>query len=136
MRIRRCELQRAAYDAALQEAKNLRADIDASGAAMKLAERQLRDTSIRAPFDGYIQQRMVSLGELVKAQTPVMTVVRVDPLKLRAEIPERMAPWVKIGQPVSLRRRCLSGQEFHGHRVAHQPGVNADTHVRVRSAGP
>src|SRR5262245_9829092 len=72
-------LKRAAYDSSLQEAKNLRADIDASAAAMKLADRQLRDTSIRAPFDGYIQQRMVSLGELVKAQMPVMTVVRVDP---------------------------------------------------------
>src|SRR5215510_14876490 len=58
-------LKTAAYDTALQEAKNLRADIDASAAAMKLADRQLRDTSIRAPFDGYIQQRMVSLGELV-----------------------------------------------------------------------
>ena len=77
-------------------------------AALKLAERQLRDASIRAPFDGYVQQRMVSLGELVKAQMPVMTVVRVDPLKLLAEIPERMAPWIKVGQPLTLHGRCLS----------------------------
>ena len=45
-------LKAAAYDAALQEAKNLKTDIDASGAAMKLAERHLEDASIRAPFDG------------------------------------------------------------------------------------
>lgn len=120
-------LKRAAYDAALQEAKNLRADIDASGAAMKLAERQLRDTSIRAPFDGYIQQRMVSLGELVKAQTPVMTVVRVDPLKLRAEIPERMAPWVKIGQPVSLRVDAYPDKNFTATVSRISPGVNTQT---------
>jgi multidrug resistance efflux pump len=55
-------LKTAAYDAALQEAKNLQADIDASEAAMKLAERHVEDASIRAPFDGYVQQRMVSLG--------------------------------------------------------------------------
>jgi membrane fusion protein, multidrug efflux system len=105
-------LKRAAYDSALQEAKNLRADIDASAAAMKLAERQLRDASIRAPFEGYIQQRMVSLGELVKAQMPVMTVVRVDPLKLRSEIPERMAPWVKVGQPLTLKVEAFRDQSF------------------------
>ena len=37
-----------------------------SNAAAQLADRQLRDASIRAPFDGYVQQRLVSLGELVK----------------------------------------------------------------------
>ena len=51
---------------------------------------------------------MVSLGELVKAQMPVMTVVRVDPLKLHAEIPERMAPWVKVGQPRGAASRRFS----------------------------
>src|SRR5262245_52772681 len=96
-------LKTAAYDAAQQEAKNLRIDIDASAASMKLADRQLRDAFIRAPFDGYVQQRMVSVGELVKTQMPVMTVVRVNPLKLRSEIPERMAPWVKVGQDVTLK---------------------------------
>ena len=94
--------KQASYDAALQSARNLSADIDASEAAAKLADRQLRDTDIRAPFDGFVQKRMVSVGELVKTQMPVMTVVRVNPLKLLAEIPERMAPWVKVGQPLAL----------------------------------
>lgn len=120
-------LKRAAYDSALQEAKNLRADIDASAAAMKLAERQLRDTSIRAPFDGYIQQRMVSLGELVKAQMPVMTVVRVDPLKLLSEIPERMAPWVKVGQPVTLKVDAFRDKSFTATVSRISPAVTTQT---------
>ena len=120
-------LKRAAYDSALQEAKNLRADIDASAAAMKLAERQLRDTSIRAPFDGYVQQRMVSLGELVKAQMPVMTVVRVDPLKLRSEIPERMAPWIKVGQPLSLRVDAFPDKNFTATVSRISPAVTTQT---------
>src|SRR4249920_2558851 len=69
----------------------------------KLADRQLRDAVIRAPFDGYVQKRLVSLGEFVKSQTPVMNVVRVDPLKVIGEIPERMAPWIEAGQAVELR---------------------------------
>ena len=120
-------LKTAAYDAALQEAKNLQADIDATAAAVKLAERHLQDASIRAPFDGYVQQRMVSLGELVKAQMPVMTVVRVDPLKLLSEIPERMAPWVKVGQPLSLRVDAFPDKRFTATVSRISPGVNTQT---------
>jgi RND family efflux transporter MFP subunit len=120
-------LKRSAHDTALQEAKNLQTDIDASAAAMKLAERQLRDTSIRAPFDGYVQQRMVSLGELVKAQMPVMTVVRVDPLKLRSEIPERMAPWVKVGQPLTLRVDAFPDKSFAATVSRISPAVTTET---------
>ena len=65
---------------------------------------------------------MVSLGELVKAQMPVMTVVRVDPLKVIAEIPERMAPWVKVGQPVDLQVDAYPDTTLHRQGVAHQPG--------------
>src|SRR5215212_2090759 len=83
----------AGYESALQSAKNLRASIQASEAAMKLAERQVRDTEIRAPFDGYVEKRLVNLGELVKTQMPVMAIIRLDPLKVIAEVPERMAPW-------------------------------------------
>jgi membrane fusion protein, multidrug efflux system len=120
-------LKTAAYDASLQEAKNLQSDIDATAAAMKLAERHLEDASIRAPFAGYVQQRMVSLGELVKAQMPVMTVVRVDPLKLRSEIPERMAPWVKIGQPLTLRVDAFPDKSFAATISRISPAVTTET---------
>jgi multidrug efflux pump subunit AcrA (membrane-fusion protein) len=94
--------KQAAYDSSLQNARNLRADISASVASAKLADRQLRDASIRAPFNGFVEKRLVSLGQLVNVQTPVMSVVRVDPLRVTAEIPEALAPWVKVGQPVTL----------------------------------
>jgi len=119
--------KQAGYDSALQNAKNLRADIDASDAGMKLADRQLRDTYIRAPFDGYIQKRVVSLGELVKAQSPVMSVVRVDPLKVTAEIPERMGPWIKVGQPVSLQVDALPDKTLTGTVSRISPAVNIQT---------
>jgi len=119
--------KQAGYDLALQNAKNLRADIDASDAGMKLADRQLRDTYIRAPFDGYVQKRVVSLGELVKAQSPVMSVVRVDPLKVIAEIPERMGPWIKVGQPVSLQVDAYPDKTLTGSVSRISPAVNIQT---------
>jgi RND family efflux transporter MFP subunit len=121
------QTKQAGYDSSLQNAKNLRADIDASEAAAKLAERQLRDTAIRAPFDGYVQKRLVNLGEYVKVQTPVMAVVRVDPLKVAAEIPERMAPWIKVDQPIDLHVDAFPGKTITGKVSRISPAVTTST---------
>jgi RND family efflux transporter MFP subunit len=119
--------KRASYDLSLQSAKNLRASIQASEASMKLADRQLRDTEIRSPFDGYVEKRLVNLGELVKSQTPVMAVVRVDPLKVIAEIPEKMAPWITEGQPVQLVVDAYPDRTFTGKVSRISPAVNTAT---------
>jgi multidrug efflux pump subunit AcrA (membrane-fusion protein) len=121
------QAKRAGYDAALQNAKNLRASIQASEAAMKLAGRQLRDTEIRAPFDGYVEKRLVNLGELVKTQMPVMAVVRLDPLKVTAEMPEKMAPWITGGRPVELHVDAYPGRTFTGKVTRISPAVNTAT---------
>jgi RND family efflux transporter MFP subunit len=119
--------KQAEYESSLQNARNMAADIDASNAAARLAERQLRDASIRAPFDGYVQQRMVSLGELVKEQMPVMKIVRVDPLKVTAEIPEGLAPWVQSGQGVDLLVDAYPDKPFTGKVSRISPTVNQQT---------
>ncbi len=119
--------KRASYDSSLQNAKNLRASIQASEASMKLADRQLRDTEIRSPFDGIVEKRFVNLGELVKTQMPVMQVVRVDPLKVIAEIPEKMAPWISTGQPVQLYVDAYPDKAFTGKMSRISPAVNAAT---------
>jgi multidrug efflux pump subunit AcrA (membrane-fusion protein) len=121
------EAAKAGYTSALQNARNLRASIQASEAAMKLADRHLRDTAIRAPFDGYVERRLVNLGELVKAQMPVISIVRLDPLKVIAEIPERMAPWITDGRAVELRVDAYRDRTFTGKVTRISPAVNTAT---------
>jgi RND family efflux transporter MFP subunit len=121
------ESKQASYDSALQSARNLRASIQASEATMKLAGRQLRDTEIRAPFDGYVEKRLVNLGELVKAQMPVMAIVRLDPLKVTAELPEKMAPWISDGRPVELHVDAYRDRTFTGKVTRISPVVNPAT---------
>jgi len=121
------ETKKATYDASLHNARNLRASIQASQATMKLAARQLRDAEIRAPFDGYVERRLVNLGELVKAQMPVMAIVRLDPLKVIAEIPEKMAPWIADGRPVELRVDAYRDRTFTGKVTRISPAVNTST---------
>jgi len=121
------ETKNASYDLAVQNARNLRADIDVADAATKLATRQLRDAVIRAPFQAYVQKRMVAPGQLVAAQTPVMSLVRVGPLKIIAEIPERMAPWVRVNQGVKFQADAFPGRTFTATVSRISPAVNAQT---------
>jgi multidrug efflux pump subunit AcrA (membrane-fusion protein) len=121
------QARRAQHESARQNAKNLHASIQASQATMKLADRQLRDTDIRAPFDGYVEKRLVNLGELVKSQMPVMAVVRLDPLKVVAEIPEKMAPWISDGRPVELHVDAYHDRVFTGKVTRISPAVNTST---------
>ena len=74
-----------------------------------------------------MQKRLVSVGEFVKTQTPVMGVVRVNPLKVTAEIPEMMAPWIQVGQPVELRVDAFPNRTITGKVSRISPVVNTST---------
>jgi RND family efflux transporter MFP subunit len=117
----------ASYDSALQNASNLKADIDVSSAMTNLAARQLRDTNIRAPFDAYVQKRMVTVGQLVSPQTAVMSLVRGGALKIVAEIPERMAPWIKQNQSAEFSVDAFADRKFSATISRISPSVNTQT---------
>jgi HlyD family secretion protein len=123
--------KQASYDSSLQNAKNLQASIAAADAAMKLADRQLRDTYVRSPFDGYVEKRFVNLGQLVKGSlgtpVPVMGVVRLDPLRVTGEIPEKMVPWIAVGQPVEIHVDAYPGKAIAGKMSRISPTVNSAT---------
>ncbi|HZR24767.1 MAG TPA: efflux RND transporter periplasmic adaptor subunit [Vicinamibacterales bacterium] len=122
--------KQAGYDLSLQNAKNLQANIAAADAGAKLADRQLRDTYIRAPFDGFVQRRFVNLGQLVKGSgtpVPVMSVVRIDPLKVTGEIPEKMVPWMSVGQGVEVHVDAYPDKAIAGKISRISPSVNPAT---------
>ena len=123
--------KQASYDSSLQNAKNLQANIAAADAAAKLADRQLRDTYIRAPFDGYISKRFVNLGQLVKGSAaspiPVMGLVRLDPLKVTGEIPEKFVPWIGLDQAVELHVDAYPEKAIGGKMSRISPAVNTAT---------
>ena len=90
-------------ESALEEARTRQAALGQRRTEVEIAEKQLKDTSLHAPFDGAIQARTAGLGEFLQAGTPVVTLVRTDPLRLRLEVPERDATDVRAGQTVRLR---------------------------------
>jgi RND family efflux transporter MFP subunit len=120
----RYDTAKAARDQALASARQLRADIEAQSSSLRLAQRELRDAVIRAPFDGYVAERLVSPGQFVQPQAPVMRIVRLQPLKLTAEVPEKFAPWIENGRDMAVKVDAFPEQVFAGKVVRIAPGVN------------
>jgi multidrug efflux pump subunit AcrA (membrane-fusion protein) len=115
---------KAAHDQALASARQLRADIESQSSSLRLAQRNLRDAVIRAPFDGYVAERLVSQGQYIQTQAPVMRIVRLQPLKITAEVPEKFAPWIQTGREMSVRVDAYPAQVFTGKVVRISPAVN------------
>jgi RND family efflux transporter MFP subunit len=120
----RYDTAKAAHDQALASARQLRADIEAQSSSLRLAQRNLRDAVIRAPFDGYVAERLVSQGQYVQPQAPVMRIVRLQPLKLTAEVPEKFAPWIQAGRDMAVKVDAFPGQVFTGKVVRISPSVS------------
>jgi membrane fusion protein (multidrug efflux system) len=115
---------RAAHQAAIAAERQLRAEIAAREAALRGATRELQDAVIRAPFDGVVAERMVSQGQFVAVQTPVMRLVRLQPLRLTAEIPEKFGPGIHVGQVISLRTDAFPDTPVDGRVTRISPDVN------------
>lgn len=82
------EIARAAVTAAVQQAQqahlavgdteSLQAQLDAARAAVALAERDLRNTTIHAPFDGYVLGLEIAEGTFASVGRPLFTLVKAD----------------------------------------------------------
>ena len=90
------------YQDAYEEVRNRQGILAQRQSELDLARQQLKDTSVVAPLDGIVQEKLASVGEYMAAGAPVVNIVRMDPLRLRAEIPERESRTVRTGQDVRV----------------------------------
>jgi RND family efflux transporter MFP subunit len=96
------------YQDALEEIRNRQGVLAQRRSELALAKQQLDDTVVYSPLDGVVQEKKANVGEYLAAGAPVATVVRIDPLRLRVEVPERESHTVKMGQSV---RVTMEGDE-------------------------
>jgi membrane fusion protein, multidrug efflux system len=106
-RTQKLHAMKAIPDAELDRAKAARdtANDRASsmGAKLALQSKTVGDATIRAPFDGIVTERFVDVGEYVRPDTKIATIVRSDVLRLRLSVPESSASAVKEGQSVDFK---------------------------------
>ena len=110
----RYQSAQAAYDQTLNQTRNLIQEVERYKAVLDLQRKKLRDTSVKAPFTAYIKDRQVTVGQFVRPNTPLFTLVKIDPIRLRIEVPERMAPWIKVGQMAEISVEAFEGRNFDG----------------------
>ena len=92
-----------AYQDARQDIRNRQGVLAQRKSELALAKQQLEYSVLRSPIDGAVSARPASEGQFVAAGTPIVTIVKVHPLRLRLPVPERAAAQVRVGQQVQIR---------------------------------
>jgi RND family efflux transporter MFP subunit len=114
------------YQDALEEVRNRQAILSQRRIELELARQALSDSRLTAPFAGRVRERHATPGQYLAAGTPVATIVKVHPLRLRLSIPEREAASVRIGQ---LVRVSLEGDPavYEGRVARVSPAIEEDS---------
>ncbi|MDG3444482.1 HlyD family secretion protein [Nitrospirillum amazonense] len=90
-------------------------EVMAARARVEQAQVDLGRTTVRAPFDGVVARRQVQVGQRVKADTMLMSVVPVGEAYVDANFKEVQLAHVRPGQPAELTADLYGGGVvFHG----------------------
>jgi RND family efflux transporter MFP subunit len=116
--------RQAAYEASRDGLRTQLATVQALRAEVRLAEKRLNDATVRAPFDGQIEARLVSPGQYLRENTPIVTLVKSWPLRLRAEIPESAAAEVRSGTTLTFTTDAAPGARFHARVTELNPTLD------------
>jgi RND family efflux transporter MFP subunit len=100
---------RSLYDSRVKELAEARSSLIESDAriasgevALQLADIELRDSEIRAPFPGAVTLKHVSEGAWVGVGDPVVTLVNDSDLEIEAEVPAAYIATLKVAQKVEF----------------------------------
>ena len=104
--------RQAALEGARDEARTLLANVQALKAEVKLAQKRLNDATVRAPFDGSVEQKLVSAGAYLKENTPILTLVKTHPLRLRVDLPESAVGSVKVGTNLTFSTDAAQQESY------------------------
>ena len=127
--LQRDAVSKEALEIVKTELATLNADIDKVKA-------QIGQTELRAPFDGIIGLRQVSVGSYASPSTIIAKHTSVKPIKVEFSIPERYAGSIAKGTPLEFntegRLDTLSAKVY-----AKEASIDANTHtLLVRALHP
>jgi membrane fusion protein (multidrug efflux system) len=117
---------RQQYLAAQNSAQQSYRSLIAARARIDVARKASADTSVRAPFDGLVAERLVSIGDYVTRGTKVAAVVKIDPLRVELTVPEQYLSRVSSGQSVRLTVDAYPGETFAAKVRFVSPALKTD----------
>ena len=120
------------YEVAIHQAQqnyaavaNAQGAVDAAQTQLALAKRALNYSVVVAPMAGYVSDRPADVGEYVSPTSKIATIVSLNPLRVRIDVPEQAIPRVHLGESVSVSVSAYPERNFAGHIARVSPSVTA-----------
>lgn len=99
---------------------------------LTMAQKQLDDAQVRAPFSGTVSVRSVSEGDVVSPGTAIFTIVDPASMRFEASVPAAQLSQVKVGAPVMFAVSGYPDRRFDGRVARINPAVDQATgQVRI-----
>jgi membrane fusion protein, multidrug efflux system len=127
--LERDAISQESYDQVVTELQVIEADI-------ALVEARISETELRAPFDGIVGLRNVSIGSYVNPNTKIARIVKNRPLKIEFSVSERYSGEIGPGFPIIFR---VDGEPspFDAVVYAIDPKIDINTRtISVRAIYP
>jgi RND family efflux transporter MFP subunit len=132
-------LAQARYQAAVDAVNQQLAVVEQQRSALSLAKKALVDTVVRAPITGAVKEKHTARGAYLPVNGKIVTLVKINPLRLRADIPEAAAASVRTGQQMTVSVEAFPNRTFSGRIVRIGPSLNEQTRaltVEAQVANP
>ncbi len=107
-------IAQADHDRVADQCSTSKESIAAAQARAASAAQMVGDGLIRAPFAGVVTERYVNVGEFVRQDTKVVSLVAVDSLRLEFSVPEADIGAVKQGGTMTFTVPTFPGRPFAG----------------------
>ena len=115
------------YDISLQQVNSLKADI-------AYTQSLIDKTVIKAPFAGQMGLKQVSLGAYISTASTIVTLQKVDQLKVDFTLPEIYQNYIKVGKNVSIESIANPGVKMIATIAAIEPQIIATSrNIKVRA---
>lgn len=95
---------------------------------------QLDQTLIKAPFNGYLGIRQVSLGDYITEGQSIVNLQDTDPMYVDFTVPEKYLSSVKTGQRVVISSNAFGQSKYDGKIIAMESKVNQATRTLTMRA--
>jgi multidrug efflux pump subunit AcrA (membrane-fusion protein) len=81
----------------------LQAEVDRMKASVDLAKNTLDSAVVTAPISGIIARRSIDPGEMAQPGVPLLTIVKMDQVKVEASVPQDHINQIKVGSEVQVK---------------------------------
>ncbi len=102
-------------------------ELAAAKARLVTARQQVSRTEVRAPFDGVVSERKISVGDTVQVGRELVKVIDPSSMRFEGQVSADRLGELKLGQPVSFRINGFGDAEFRGKLARIDAAANATT---------